>query len=175
MKKTTAGLLAVLALVLHGWSCKGLPAEPDVVATPTPEPTLAPPDPRSSPSPGDSAGSFSCPLPKMPDHGDCRNAQSEFAGNVLQAIENLIRDKPQLFDVYDRAGCDTCVRLVDGPGFERAMVAEMGKMGLCAQCDEECGVKNTNAWNEQFKLSNSTGYLLKPEKYYKVTCFPAAF
>lgn len=172
-KKTTAGLLAVLALVLHGWSCKGIPADPDPVETPTPEPTLAPGPPNASPS--TSPGSFSCPLPSMPDNGSCRNDTPSFDGHVLQAIENLIRDQPQLFDVNDRAGCDTCVRLVDGPGFERAMVRELGKLGLCAQCDEECGVKNTNEWNEQYKLSNSTGYILRPEKFYKVTCYPASF
>ena len=41
------------------------------------------------------------------------------------------------------------------------------------QLSASCRV--TNEWNEQYKLSNSTGYLLRPEKFYKVTCYPAAF
>ena len=160
--------LAVFALCLAALSCNSSnPTEPEAVPTPAiaPTPVPAPAAPQA----------FSCPLTKMADHGRCRADSPNFDGHVLQAVQNLIAQQPHLFDVNDQAGCPTCVRLVNGPAFERAMVAELGKMGLCAQCDEECGVKSTNDWNDQFKLANSTGYLLRPDKFYKVTCYPAAF
>ena len=164
MKTSTAGLLAALVLSLAGLSCGGSPLapEPEPTPTPTPAPTATP-------------EALGCPLAKMPDHGDCRNDVPEFRDHVFRAVEILIQNKPHLFDVNDRAGCDTCVRLVDPEGFSRQMVKELEKMGFCAVCDEECGVKNTNEWNEQYKLANSSGYVLKPEKFYKVTCYPAAF
>jgi hypothetical protein len=161
MKKT----LALLVLTLAGWACSSSnPAAP--VPSPTPEPT---PVPVASPT------ALGCPLARMSDHGNCRNDSPSLMGHLEQAIDTLIATEPQIFDLNDTAGCARCPRIVNNAAFERGMVRELLKQGVCAQCDEECGLKTTNEWNEQYKLTNSTGYLLRPEKFYKVTCYPAAF
>jgi hypothetical protein len=157
--------LAVVALALAVIGCSSSnPVEP--LPEPTPQPT---PVPTATPA------ALGCTLARMPDHGNCRNDTPSLLGHVNQAIDILVATEPQIFDLNDQAGCDRCPRIVNNAAFERGIVREIQKMGLCAQCDEECGVKSTNEWNEQFKLSNSTGYLLRPDKQYKVTCYPAAF
>jgi hypothetical protein len=158
--------LAVLALAAAAVACSSSnPTAP--LPSPTPEPTPVP----TAAAPA----ALSCPLTRMPDHGNCRNDTASLIGHVDVAIDTLIATEPQIFDLHDTAGCDRCPRIVNNAAFERGMVRELLKQGVCAQCDEECGLKTTNEWNEQYKLSNSTGYLLRPEKFYKVTCYPAAF
>ena len=103
-----------------------------------------------------------------------RDALRALDVDELRAIAE--RRLPRMvFEYLDGGAEDESTLRRNRSAFERGMVRELLRQGVCAQCDEECGLKTTNEWNEQYKLANSTGYILRPEKHYKVTCYPAAF
>jgi hypothetical protein len=49
-------------------------------------------------------------------------------------------------------------------------------MGVCAIFDgEEIGVKNTNAFNDQYDIHLASGHVRRGEGSYRATCTPAQF
>jgi hypothetical protein len=157
--------LATAALLLLAWGCNNRPegpAEPE----PTPEPTAAPTD---------DAGQFACRLSKMPDNGYCPYQAMLFYAQFEKALDETIQRRPDLFDLDDTRGCDTCYHIRDGHEFYRVFINRLERMGFCAQCDEECGIKNSNAFNEQYDVIVSQGYIRRGIGAYRGTCYPASF
>jgi hypothetical protein len=161
--------LLAAVLLAWTWGCQSSnPTQP----LPSPSPTAEPTAPPSSP-PGAAAG---CQLPPRPDHGNCHVDTPRFAGQVDQAYEEVIAQYPEIFDFSRTRGCDRCFGVVNGEAYHRLMAERLKAMGFCAQCDEECGVKNTNAFNEQYDIQLSNGYMRRLESgAYRATCTPAAF
>jgi hypothetical protein len=163
--------VALVGLVL--WSCGGSnPAGP--AATPTPQPTPTP-APKPTPTPEPTPTAFSCYLPPMENHTNCKAKPNVGPGlfypQVVGAIEELRNQKPQFFDGKK-------VVLVD-KYFEGVIRILGEKYGLCAsrgKPKDEIGVKNTNAFNEQFDLitvgNDGNTYAVWS---YTVTCTPARF
>ena len=152
-------------------------AAPQPVATPVPEapaPTPAPEAPAPTPEP---PAARSCRLEPMPDHGNCPRTSPVFQADVEAALDEVIDLYPQIFDMRDVRDCSgyRCPLVVNGPAFERRMVERLELKGYCAKCDEECGVKDSNRFNEQYDVMIADGHLRRGDGSYRATCWPAAF
>jgi hypothetical protein len=172
MKPFPAVIMAVLAMALL--SCRASQVtdpSSDPVVTATPEPTVATPPP-TPPS------ALSCQLPAMPDNGNCSRTAPAFHADVERVIDEIIDQHPEVFDMNDVRGCGRqyrCPYVANGPRFEQLMMQKLEALGYCAKCDEECGVKDSNHFNEQYDLMIAEGYLRRGEGAYRATCYPAAF
>jgi hypothetical protein len=161
-----SSLLAVV--VLPGCGGKDSPA---ATSSPTPPP-VAVPTPTPVPTPN-LPGQASCSkLPMGTEQGvRCDMSGPTFQAEVEQAVAEVRRDQPHIFE---ETGGGT---LILSPGrFFVGVIENLDKKGLCAGFDtEEIQVKNSNAFNDQFHLRTSRGYLRFGDSIYRATCFPAAF
>jgi hypothetical protein len=140
-------------------------------ATPAPTPTAAPtPEPTAEPAP-----SGSCGLPpSSPSRESCVGENAQFLGQVDKAITRVTEQYPSLFNFNDKK-CENCYLVKDWDRFNALVVQEMERRGFCAVADEELGVKNTNAFNEQYDILLSSGHIRRGGGSYRVTCRPAVF
>lgn len=144
--------------------------------TPSPVPDPAPsPSPTATPVPPQTNV---CPLPSLPDHGDCPiEKKIHFTQNVEDAIDNVIGHHPEFFDLHDDP-VGGQPRVVDNSGYIFGVVDALRAQGLCATTDsklEEIGIKNVNDFNEQFKVNRTGTYVRRGRGAYRSTCYPAAF
>jgi len=140
-------------------------------ATPAPTPVTTPAPAAAAPSPTPRA--FSCPFPALPDlHNTCPKLSPELNTYVNTAIENVIIQRPELFDFSDSLGVGSW-KVKDRQKYVDAVVAAIQAQGICAKDDnEEIAVKNTNAFHEQYNIWTSGGYV---RRSYITTCIPAQF
>lgn len=157
--------VALLALFPFMSTCgSSTPPTPVVVATPTPVPTPVPsPTPRA----------FQCGLTALPDlHIECPKLDPRLNVYVNTAIENVIAQKPELFDFSNNLG-EGSWKVRDRQKYIDAVVLAIHAQGICAKDDnEEIAVKNTNLFNEQYNIWTSGGYV---RRAYITTCVPAQF
>ena len=159
-----AALLALCAILLV--TCG---SDTDQVTAPVATPVaVASPTPAPSPT----AQAFVCPLPALPDHGDCPKLTPVFRDPVNAAIDTAVAEHPELFDLNDNLGGGS-YRIKDRGKYLKAVTANLNKQGFCvAESPEELGIKNTNTFNEQWNIVTSD---LRVRRSYITTCFPAAF
>ena len=167
----TAGLLAL--------SCGGGGSP----ATPTPSTPIATPTPAPTPTPGGGVGQSSCRLGNGDVNADCDKASSKLVDFVLTAMDELVREKPQLFDLKDEAvpaGVGN-YKVVDREGYLNGMVVKLQGYGMCAQRDpgdgsyQQIQVKNENGFSETFDVMTGSGYVWHNGNTYRRTCTPAEF
>ena len=141
-------------------------------------PTASNPTPAPTPTPAVAATprAFSCPLPSLPDlHNECPKLTPELNEFVDKAIDQTVKDHPELFDLND-AIFDGSYRVLDRGKYVKAVVEAIHAQGVCAiENVEEIGVKTSNAFNEQYNIWVTSGYLHKGRGSYVTTCFPAQF
>ncbi len=99
---------------------------------------------------------------------------SGFYGQVDKAITRVTEQSPDLFNFNDKK-CENCYLVKNWDRFNDEVVREMERRGFCAQGGEELGVKNTNAYNEQFDILLASGHIRRGEGSYRGTCRPAVF
>jgi len=172
MSQGTWGTVAVLVTfaMLGGSGCNhhSAPAAtaPDaaVAVTPTPAP---------SPSPAKALG---CGLPPGGGSGEgCPYQIGIFNEDVNQAIAQAQNEHPELFDFNDGYG-GLSYRVLDRKKYYDTVKYNLERMGYCAAHDlEEIGVKNVNAFNEQYQIESSFGYSRWGAGAYRATCWPAWF
>lgn len=140
-------------------------------AAPTPAPTAAP-TPVPVPTPN-LPGMASCSkLPMGTEVGvRCDMSGPTFQTELEQAVAEVRRDQPNIF--RETSGGT----FITSPGrFFVGVIENLDKKGLCAGFDtEEIQIKNSNAFNDQFHLRTSRGFLRFGPSIYRATCFPAAF
>ena len=164
-----AAVLVTLAMV-GGSGCNHhrppAATAPDAVvaATPTPAP---------SPSPAKALG---CGLPPGGGSGaGCPYQIGIFNEDVNQAIAQAQNEHPELFDFNDGYG-GLSYRVLDRKKYYDTVKYNLERMGYCAAHDlEEIGVKNVNAFNEQYQIESSFGYSRWGAGAYRATCWPAWF
>jgi hypothetical protein len=152
-------------------------------ASPTPTPTLAPPtSPTPSPNPtptptstpAPTGGSCSLPASGHPD-APCSMGSESFLSEVDKAITQLTQQQPALFD-FNQKNCDNCYYVKDQARFVSGVIKNLNAMGICATYDgEELGVKNSNAFNDQYDILVSSGHIRRGQGSYRSTCQPSWF
>jgi hypothetical protein len=146
--------------------------------TPTPAPATPAPGTPTTPTPTPAPTGSSCRLgPGGGSGNNCPLQRPSFLPDVEAALDQLVRERPGMFDTRDtQGGCSNCYRVIDTHGYWGALVDVMQRRGFCATHDfEELAVKNTNAWNDQYDVMTGNGYIRRQLGAYRSTCYPAWF
>ena len=166
------------------------PAPVPVVVVPVPVPTPAPPAPAPPPPPPSGNPNNPAPAPTPPPppsascglpHGggdgfNCPRTGASFLAEVDAAINQVVQQRPDLFDTGDQRG-NGGYRIRNIEQFLLLVAANLRGMGLCAVVDAggEVAVKNSNGFNDQYDLILSTGHIFRGQGSYTATCRPACF
>jgi hypothetical protein len=147
-----------------GSSSPAAPATPVAASTPTPTPTPS------------LTALYGCPLPTMPNLGTTCPKEKPILGDyVTDAIDKVIREHPEYFDLNDASGGGS-FKVLDRSRYIGAVVANIRARSVCAiEEKEEIALKTTNQYNEQYNIWTSSGYIRRPPGAYITTCYPAQF
>jgi hypothetical protein len=154
-RSSLAGLALVLgsfALVRCGGSPPAQPAPvPTVAPTPPPAPAPTPPQPLSMIPP--------CPWPESNPgpSAECTAPKSVLANDVNAAIDRVLTERPDLFNLND---VDGGPKILDYDRYMTAVIAAVNLGGLCGKIDPEgeISIKQTNAFSEHFIVASKAGW-----------------
>lgn len=141
---------------------------------PAPAPTGNPTDPAATPPPGGQG----CGVGPGNGSGEnCPREEPSFLSQVESAMDQLIRQEPQIFNLNKTSkGCPNCYQVVDADRYVQRMAELMSQRGLCGLYDgEELAVKKTNDFNDQYDIFTSDGFMRRQLGSYRSTCRPAWF
>jgi hypothetical protein len=143
----------------------------------TPPVTIAP-QPTPTPTPSFAA---SCPLGAGDLNAECFKTSSKLLGALLDAMDLLVQQQPQLFDKTDEAGAGTGqYRVLDREPYLNGLVANLIAAGYCSERDpddanyERILVKNENGFSENYDVLTGSGHMRRGGSYFE-TCAPANF
>lgn len=143
----------------------GASSPPPVAATPTPTPI-----PQATPD-----TLFSCALGDGSAASSCVRESPSFLNEVNTAIDQLVQQQPQVFDLSNQLG-EGGFKVVSPGQYYVGVMRNLQRMGFCANFDgEEMQVKNTNSFSDQYHIMISSGYVRRGASSYRATCYPAAF
>ena len=133
------------------------------------------------PSSGGNVGA-TCALGKGSVNASCEKSSARLASQVEDAINLLVREKPQLFDINDVAQPNTDLyRVLDKEAYLDGVVNNLRRQGACAERDgddyafENIVVKTSNDSSETYDVLLSSGHIRRTWSGYLQTCTPAAF
>jgi hypothetical protein len=162
------------AAALAASSCGGA-SSPVAPVTPTPAP-------RPTPTPvGEDGGvtASSCPFGKGSLSAPCRKLQPQLLDTMEAAIDRLLRERPELFNLQEEAGENTGqYRVLAAEDYLDGLVANLRAAGLCAERTldrERIVAKTTNAFSEEWDVLTSSGFIRRGRYSYVHTCTPASF
>jgi hypothetical protein len=169
MNRSAYAALTAASLILAacgGGSNKNVTTTPPVTAPPLAAvPTATPPPFDAIP------GATSCAKLGPGKDGACRRESPTFMADVDAALDELIREQPNLFENTGGG-----LRVTSTGQFYVAFLRKLDARGVCAAFDgEEVGMKNSDAFNDQFHMVTSDQILRRGESSYRATCFPASF
>ena len=132
------------------------------------------------PGGGGGVGASSCPFGKGTPSAECSRDHSLLLQEVEGAIDRLIEDQPEIFDLTREAAPGTrAFYVLDREAYLQGLVDELRKAGLCAEEDydgrEIISVKDSNDFSEDFDVLLSDGFVRRGVGAYRQTCTPAAF
>lgn len=142
----------------------GPTAPPSTPPPPSPQPTAPP-----TPAPPVPAG---CGLPRgTGQDADCREDRGgagAYRDDIANAVANVIRDHPELFDREGRFRGDA-----ESKRYHALVIERLESVGLCGHFDgEELAVKGNNAFSVQYDLESAGARPLSPPLY-TAYCEPA--
>jgi hypothetical protein len=156
--------IAVAGLASFLGFCGGnSPSKPAPVPTPTPLPA---PTPTPVPTTVVPLSQTCVKLGLGSLNVKCSTETPSFLNEIQSAINQVQREKPELFDGYQ-------VKNI-GP-FYVQLTKDLDAMGICAVYDgSELGLKNNNDFNDQYEVTSSKANLRQGPSSYLSTCHPAA-
>lgn len=153
-----------IALLLAWGALACGPSHPTPAEAPVPSPTPEPP-----------VAVLGCGLPPGGPFQRCARELPFFNHELNEAIAEVQNEVPELFNFNDWQG-GLSYRVLDRVRYHEEVVARLERMGFCAVRDgEEVGVKNSNAFNEQYQVMTSLEYVRWGGGAYRSTCFPSWF
>ena len=168
-----AALAAAAMLLTCLPSCGGSssPANP-TTPPPTTPPTTQPP---STTSPPLSATCNRLGLGTSTGKELCRNEGATFLDNLDRAIDELIAQQPQIFDLSSFSGPGGYRVLSEGAYFV-GVIQNLDKQGYCAGLyGEELAVTNVRDYSDNFDILDSKSYARRGNNSYRSTCTPASY
>ena len=106
----------------------------------------------------------------------CGKPAPQFFKDVSGAVDQLLKEQPQLFDFKDIQRGTDWPRIVDIKGYYQAVFGILNGKGYCVIFDgEEIEVKRTNDFTEHYKIDYSNSYVRTGSGTYRGACYPAAF
>jgi hypothetical protein len=128
------------------------------------------PEPPLQPSP---AG---CPLPPSREVACSREPVGRYLADVSAAIDQILKERPELFDFTETPPGTDWPRVLDLPAYSNGIVDILTKKGYCGRWDgEEVQIKRTNEFNEQYDVDYQSNYIRTGDGIYRSSCYPAAF
>jgi hypothetical protein len=96
-----------------------------------------------------------------------------------EAIDRIVRERPEIFDTQEEAGENTGqYRVLDREAYVDGVIANLRAAGFCAERSldrERVRVKSANAFSEEWDVLSSSGFIRRGSYSYLQTCEPAAF
>jgi hypothetical protein len=131
--------------------------------------------PAPSPTPPTGAGS-TCTLGKGTADTSCYKTTNTFGQQVDEAIDLLVKQRPELFDLTDQRGPGGYL-VKDFDAYYAGVVKNLQALpGTCAGFDYQyLNVKNSQEFSDQFDILASSGHARRGESTYQGSCFPANF
>jgi hypothetical protein len=174
-------LAAIGAISLLAMSCGG--GSSPSSSTP---PTTVPSTPVATPPPasggGDAFSQLNCPFGKGDANAKCERRSPALLNDVEAAMDALVKQKPQIFDLNDEASPGTrAYRVLDKNAFAEGLVFNLRAAGLCSERDgddallETIKVKNASDFSEDFDVLLSSGHMRRGAGAYRQTCNPSSF
>ena len=172
---SAAGIIALLTL-----SCGGGTSPSS--STPT---TTRPPQATPTPPPigiGDSFNHSSCPLGKGDVNTVCSRGNMALLDEMETAMDLLIQQKPQVFDLNDEYAPGTrAYKVLDREGYMDGIVANLRAAGLCSERDpddallETIRLKRSADFSEDYDVLLASGHMRRGAGAYRRTCNPSSF
>jgi len=175
----TAAVLVAAAGLVHG-SCGGgsspsSSTPPTTVARRVPVPTPAS-------AGGDTFNDAGCALGRGSSSAACDRTSPQLLDAYEQALDLLVQQKPQIFDLNSEAAPDTrTYKVLDKDAYMDGIVMNLRAARLCAERDPDDGtqqtirLKNTNDFSEDYDVLLSSGHMRRGQGAYRDSCTPASF
>jgi hypothetical protein len=147
---------------------------------PTPLPSVPAPTPTPS-TPGGGVGA-SCSLGNGSVYALCSSGKSRLPDLVETAINQLVHEKPQIFDLKDVSVPNSdYYKVLDTEAYLDGVVTNLRRQGACAERDSDDAlaqrivVKTSNDFSEGYDVLTPNGYVRRTNTGYVSTCNPASF
>ena len=170
MKLGPRSLVTALAVILAASALSVCGGKKSPTTPVTPPPTTAPPATQPTPPP------TSCSrLGYVSPSNDCRSESASFQPQIDRAMDKLIAQHPEIFNLSETSG--TGQYRVRSPGrYYVGLIKNLEEQGVCAGFDgEELQVKDSNSFNDQYHVMTSAFYMRRGTGSYRTTCTPAVF
>jgi hypothetical protein len=116
-----------------------------------------------------------CPLGKGDVDAECSSRVNIHLADVEAAIDTLVKDRPELFNLTDEASPGS-YRVLDNEEYFSGVIANLQAKGFCAaKLGEQLQVKASNDLSEEYDILLSSGHIRRGVGSYLKTCTPAAF
>ncbi len=166
---------AVLAtLVAASLSCSG--SSPSAPA-PGPSPTAAAPSPLPSvaPSTAPSPTAASCQYGKGTPDTFCAKRSPAHLSDVDGAINQLVQQHPEYFNVNDTNGPDG-YKVLKPAEYEQGVIANLHSAAFCTELNGNVlSVRKGSDFSEDYDILLSTGHVRRGNGSYLGTCTPPSF
>lgn len=117
-----------------------------------------------------------CNLPASREIACGREPEGHYFNDVSGAVDQLLKEKPELFDFTDISAGTDWPRIRDPKAYHQLIVEGLVKKGYCAIFDgEEIQVKRTNELTEHYDINFKDEYVRSGSGIYRGSCYPAAF
>jgi len=171
MRMGPRSLVSAVAVILAASSLSVCGKKSPTDNTPaTPPPTTAPPATQPTPV------ATSCDrLGYVSPSNSCSSQGPTFLPQLERAMDRLIAEHPEIFKLSESSG-NGQYRVVSTGRYYVGLVKNLEAQGLCAGFDgEELGIKDSNAFNDQYHVMTSAFFMRRGQGSYRTTCTPAVF
>jgi len=129
------------------------------------------PLPRRSPAPSPSG----CSLPPSVEVA-CDRTAPQFYADVETAVDQVLKQKPELFDFDQKAAGTDWPVVKDMTAYHLAVVIALATKGYCGLFDgEEIQLKRSNETSEHYDVNYADRYVRRGTGIFRTSCYPAAF
>jgi hypothetical protein len=168
------GRFALALALIFGAGCGGGGSSgPTPVPTPTPSTAPTPtPTPSASPTP-----ILGCPAGNGDAQATCFRAQANFMEGVESAIDRLVQEHPEYFNLNDQASPGG-YRVLNEDAYWEGVVRNLQSAGFCAAPDitrTVLQVKRSNDLSDEYDIITGNGFVRRGQGSYVTTCTPASF
>jgi hypothetical protein len=106
----------------------------------------------------------------------CGWADPQFLADVEAAIDQVLREKPELFDFSQTAPGSDWPLVRDLGAYHLAVTGALSAKGYCGLFDgEEIQLKRSNEFSEHYDVNLQDRYVRRGPGTFRGSCYPAAF
>jgi hypothetical protein len=116
-----------------------------------------------------------CSLPPSVEVA-CDRTSPQFYGDVEAAVDQVLKQKPELFDFDQKAAGTDWPVVKDMTAYHMAVVSALAAKGYCGLFDgEEIQLKRSNELSEHYDVNYADRYIRRGNGIFRTSCYPAAF